>query len=500
MEQEKNEIPRYYGEEALEAQTRVEEPREGEERPAHDTGGTTAEESRPRGPHKIDFTYLATRLWLKKYVLLAFLAVGIIMAVVIIKGTPREYGASISMMPEETGGNNASQIAIMMGFAAAGNGEDAYTPLVYPDIVASIPFVTALFDVEIQTSKSDSTYTVRDYVAGKLQYPWWSKVLPSLMPSDDEGEIADGDATQAVQSAPGEEVLDPFHLTKEEMNIVNLIRSRIWASMDKKTGQITIGADLQDPVAAAQLCDTVAARLQEYITDYRTAKARHDLEYAISMNEEAKQQYYDAQADYAEYMDRNQGLALYSAQTSRDRLENDMKLAFNLYNQTSQKVQQAEAKVQDVTPVFAVINPATVPLKPARPAKLKVIAVSVLLWLFIGCCVILYPTLFGNRFSSIMRQERRWRGLRGDSRPWYTRLIDRLRRRNGDDTEESGETYTENDIPVAEEMVIITSGDEVPDSSSDKGEPEDTVTEEEDDSRFYVLGRKRRKGVRDGKK
>lgn len=155
----------------------------------------------------------------------------------------------------------------------------------------------------------------------------------------------------------------------DENKLVEALRQRVTASVDQKTNVVTIDVKMQDPLVSAILADTVVARLQEYVTDYRTNKARHDLEYAIKLNEEAKASYYKAQQRYADYLDRNQGLAFHSAQTMRDRLENESALTFNLYNQTAQQVQRAQAKVQENTPVYAVVVPATVPIKADSPKR-----------------------------------------------------------------------------------------------------------------------------------
>ncbi len=159
---------------------------------------------------------------------------------------------------------------------------------------------------------------------------------------------------------------------------------------------------MQDPLVSAILADTVVARLQEYVTDYRTNKARHDLEYAIKLNEEAKASYYKAQQRYADYLDRNQGLAFHSAQTMRDRLENESALTFNLYNQTAQQVQRAQAKVQENTPVYAVVVPATVPIKADSPKKVMILAGFTFL-AFVACAawiLFLAPLLAEQKLKS----------------------------------------------------------------------------------------------------
>jgi uncharacterized protein involved in exopolysaccharide biosynthesis len=44
-----------------------------------------------------------------------------------------------------------------------------------------------------------------------------------------------------------------------------------------------------------------------------------------------------------------------------------------VYTQVSQQLQMARAKVQEITPVYTVVQPATVPLKPAKPNKLMIL-------------------------------------------------------------------------------------------------------------------------------
>lgn len=323
------------------------------------------------------------RLWTRKYMLMIWVAIGIGIGLTIGFGTPKEYKARMRMVPESTesaSGMNATLAALGMGTEVST--EDAYNPTLYPDIVSSIPFITGLFDVEVQTSLSDTTYTVREYMEHHTASPWWD------FSKSNEDE---------TPKKPGE-IIDPFRLTKGETALYKALNKCITTDIDKRTGEVSITVTMQDPLVAALLTDTIAARLQEYIIDYRTAKARNDLEHAITINEEAKKQYFDAQQAYADYMDRNQGLALYSAQTVRDRLNNDMQLAFNLYNQTSQRMQQCEAKVQEVTPAFAVVEPSTVPVKAYAPRKTIILAAWMLIMFLAGAVQVCFPLFFSQSF------------------------------------------------------------------------------------------------------
>lgn len=319
----------------------------------------------------IDFMEIAAKLLANRKKLVKWSIVGAVVGLVVAFSIPREYSAGVTLAPEVLGGKSASgglsALASMAGLGGGAQpGMDAVYPQLYPDVVSSVPFMTSLFNVEVKTSGEDSkTMTLQQFMEEESSSPWWSVILGlpgkiiGLFTSDDE-------------SGEGH-VLNNFQLTKDETLLVEALNKRITASTDQKTMVVSIGVKMQDPLVAALVADTVTARLKDFITDYRTNKARNDLEYAQRLNEEAKKNYFEAQQKLADYLDRNQGLALYSAQTMRDRLQNEATLAFSLYNQTSQQVQNALAKVQENTPVYAVVSPATVPVKPAGPRKLFIL-------------------------------------------------------------------------------------------------------------------------------
>ncbi len=135
----------------------------------------------------------------------------------------------------------------------------------------------------------------------------------------------------------------------------------------------TITATMQDPFISATITDSVMSRLQNHITAYRTSKARKDLAFAQKLYREAKASYTTAQKKYATFADANQNLILFSYRSEQERLQNEMTLAYNVYSQTAQQLQMAKAKVQEITPVYTVVQPATVPLKPAKPNKMMIL-------------------------------------------------------------------------------------------------------------------------------
>lgn len=334
---------------------------------------------------EIDLLELAMKLWDQRKKLIIWSVCGAVLGLIIAFSIPREYTTDVKLAPETSDNKAASgglgALASMAGLGNSASGADAVYPQLYPDVVSSVPFVTSLFNVEVPLKEEPGEpavkMTVQQYMEEELKSPWWGAItgapfkLLALLRSSDEEE-------------DGDKPLDNFQLTKKEALLVEAINKRVTASVDQKTSVVTISVLMQDPLVSAVLADTVVARLQEYVTAYRTNKARQDLEYAETLNEEAKSDYYKAQQRYAEYLDRNQGLAFQSAKITSARLENEASLAFSLYNQTAQQVQKAKAKVQETTPVYAIITPATVPVKPTSPRKVLIL-VGFTFLAFVAC-------------------------------------------------------------------------------------------------------------------
>lgn len=319
---------------------------------------------------EIDLLDLASRLWDQRRKLIKWSICGAVIGLVVAFSIPREYVTSVTLAPESNGaklpGGGLGALASMDGInTGAEAGMDAVYPMLYPDVVSSVPFITSLFDVEITTKEDGKKMTVQQFMEDETSAPWWSVILG--LPGKLIGLL------KSVDEADENHKLDSFQLTQDESLLVDALNQRISAAVDAKTSVVSIDVKMQDPLVSAVLADTVVSRLKEYITAYRTNKAREDLEYAEKLNKEAKDNYYKMQQKYADYLDRNQGIAFHSAQTVKERLANEATLAFNLYNQTAQHVQSAQAKVQETTPVYAIITPPTVPIKPASPKKLLIL-------------------------------------------------------------------------------------------------------------------------------
>lgn len=332
----------------------------------------------------IDLLTILKKIWDNKKLVGLWCLAGLVVGLVIAFSIPREYTTKVMLAPENSGksSGNLGALAAMAGVNIGSSGADAMSPNLYPDIVKSVPFGLSLLNVPLTDKEEKRKFTVTEYLDNDVQAPWWSAITG--FPRKIMGALSSGDGDNSM--VEGNEGSDPFKLTKQETSLLGRLNNMINVSVDVKTNVITVSVTMQDPMVSAILADTVVNRLQEYVTEYRTNKARKDLEYIEKLNLEAKEAYYAAQQKYANYLDTHQGMVMYSAQTMRDRLENEATLAFNMFNQTSQQLQMAKAKVQEQTPVYTIISPATVPTRPSAPRK-GLILVGFIFLGFIGSVV-----------------------------------------------------------------------------------------------------------------
>ena len=78
-----------------------------------------------------------------------------------------------------------------------------------------------------------------------------------------------------------------------------------------------------------------------------------------------------------------------------------MNLAFQVYSQVSQQLQIARAKIQEEKPVFAVVEPSTIPLHPSGTSRKAII----LIFIFLSIITVSIWQLYGFPYWTKIRKE-----------------------------------------------------------------------------------------------
>lgn len=280
---------------------------------------------------------------------------------------PRQYTSQVMLAPEDdgSGGSSLSDLASSFGFDLGSmKSSDAIYPLLYPDLFNSNDFVVELFGVEVAKLDGSLRTSYLDYLMHYQKHTPWqpvlSKVKKLLRPKP--REIPDG--------MKRKEGVDPFMLTYNEDMIAKKVRENIKCTVDKRTNVITISVIDQDPLICATLADSARFRLQNFITQYRTSKARADYEYYMKLTEGAKLDYEESVKAYSAYCDSHKGMVLQADISRRDELESEKDAKFNALTVLNSQIQTAKARIQERTPAFTILQNASVPVKPSKPKRI----------------------------------------------------------------------------------------------------------------------------------
>ncbi len=292
---------------------------------------------------------------------------------------PKEYRSEASIIPENSEENSlgsASTLASMAG-VSLGQGLDAIGPDLYPDVVASNQFLVDMLYTPVETEDGGVKADLITYLRHHTRMPFWGK---AHMAVGRVMKMLTGPKKKKRGGVGGDGRIDPQRMGEDDEALVEMLKNTIGCQMNEKSGVIYVSYQCQDPLVAKMVVDTVTLRLQQFITDYRTSKARVDLVHYQELERESKAEYDRTARVYANYTDAHQGNLLQAYESRRDALENEMQLALTAYQRNKQQVQLAEAKVQEKTPAFTVLQAAGVPSRHAAPHKM----LMAIMWAFLA--------------------------------------------------------------------------------------------------------------------
>lgn len=331
------------------------------------------------------------------------IGIGLLIGIVVAISIPKQYTVTVTLSPEmgsaKEGGLSGLAASFLGSGVTMGDVSDALNASLSADIVSSTPFLLELSAMKIPVTRNE-VMTLDTYLDEESS-PWWSYVIglpgmviggvKSLFIENEDGVMSSDKAS-----------LGTIELSKKELRKIGTLKKMITASVDKKTSMTSVTVTCQNPKVAAVVADSVVNKLQEYIIGYRTSKAKEDCLYLEKLFKERQLEYYAAQQKYADYLDSHDNIILQSVRAEQERLQNDMSLAYQVYSQVASQLQIARAKVQEEKPVFAIVEPAVVPLESSGTSK----KIYVLASIFLLVCVVIFWNLFGNDFLNKLKEIR----------------------------------------------------------------------------------------------
>ncbi len=352
---------------------------------------------------EIDLIQLAKVLWKSRKkvikITIAFMVLGVLVAFL----TPTEYSVTTIMVPQISGGQSKlgglSSLAAMAGININTNGGSEISPMVYPQIVQSIPFKKELIKTKLTFEGIDHPVTYYDY------YMNYSKpgVLGIIMkytlglPGTIKKAIF---AKKRENFKPVADTSKLLWLTPEQEKLAKHLDNTVYVNVDVKTGNVTLVAIMPEALAAAQLGKRAQELLQQFIIDYKIKKTKAQLDFIRGRYLYRKKAFEEVQNRLARFIDQNRNVSTAVAKAQQERLQNEYQLAFGVYSSLAQQLEQAKIQVKQETPVFSIIQPVTVPNQRFKPKRVQIL----IIWTFIGL-IIGIGWVFGKEYLQKVKKE-----------------------------------------------------------------------------------------------
>lgn len=336
---------------------------------------------------EIDLIVLFKAVWKSRRTIIKWGLIGCVTGIVVALSIPKEYKSTIKIVLENKSDNSNSSmgaLADIMGVNMSGAAKEGVNENIYPEIIKSTPFAMEFAQVPVQYK--DDAIPMYQYIFHHQKRPWWSYVIgaPSAF-------ISLFGTSKDIDSAS---ISNDVEL---QQSFVSEFTKKLKVDTDKTTKVYTIKATAQDPAISKLIVDSLLVKLQHYITNYRTAKTKQNLEQNIAALAQVRQYYYDADSLYATTQDRNKYLVSKSAQIRLDRLRNERDLAFSIYKQLSTQVEMDRVKLQEETPIATVIEPSYEPLIADKPNRKLIVAALTLLGAFVATGVVAIKEIVRNQ-------------------------------------------------------------------------------------------------------
>nr|MBI1230093.1 exopolysaccharide biosynthesis protein [Cytophagales bacterium] len=335
---------------------------------------------------EVDLLALVKSVWNHRKTIFIIISIFVCFGVFIALMTPNEFSASSIFVPQTAESNKSvgslGGLASIAGINLSGTGAGTEIPLsLYPKIVSSVTFKKALLDVQlhvegVETPVTYSNYFDKIYTPGVLGLiTKYTLGLPGLALQALKGE-AEASVVQTPQGL--------IRISEKDSQHFKRLEKQLSITPNEKEGFVTLSFTLPEPMMAAQMAQFSQELLQNEVIAFKISNAREQLKFTEARFVEKKDEFEQIQARLSNFRERNQNIASAAMQNQLQRLEAEYNFAFGIYTELAKQLEQAKLQVAKDTPIFSVIQPATIPSEKSAPNRSIILIVFVVLGVIVG--------------------------------------------------------------------------------------------------------------------
>lgn len=345
----------------------------------------------------IDIMAMIRSLWDGRKTIFICLGIFIALGLVAALTMKRVYTVKTVMVPQLNSKQNSSlgTLAALAGIdmGMQTNAADL-SPLVYPEIVNSIPYRLELIHTPLHYTKCDHPISMFDYAVSGIEKPGvffyikkYTIGLPGVIINAIRGpqkEIVYGYATGSADTV----AIKPIVVTMNEQKMLDAFNRIVSLDVNKKEGYLTLTVNGLEPVQTAELAIKAQQLLQDMLTRFRVEKSESELTYIQARYDEIKEENDRYQEQLATIKDRTKNVMNSRDEIERERIQAKYNVSNAIYNEMAKQLEQAKMQVKRDTPVYAVIQPVTIPTKPSN-SRAKTLIVWTFFGFIVGCGIVI---------------------------------------------------------------------------------------------------------------
>lgn len=345
-----------------------------------------------------------TLLYHKKLIkrfLIAFILLGILAAIF----TPNYYESEAVLMPEMKSQSSeaGSLLQSYGGFLGLGDvgslgsgKEGIISPQVYPMIVKSPAFLNIILSDSLYFSEKDTVITGYDYFENLYRPSFFELVGEYTVKLPSKFSPVQYPPTLPEWVRDKMELGSPIQLSDRKLKTIDRLSDQIDVELNIESGVLNVKVVMPDRAAAAQIIGSVINHLKRFVEEYSTQKAKEDLEFAEIQFEQARQYFEEKQEELATFLDQNSNISSARVRSREQKLQAEFDIAYNRYQNVSDKLLEAQVNVQEHTPVFKTIQELNVPATASGPNRPAMVILLAVIGLFLSFIVIAVMDLFSK--------------------------------------------------------------------------------------------------------
>ncbi|PKQ64417.1 hypothetical protein BZG02_06280 [Labilibaculum filiforme] len=349
------------------------------------------EKNTTQAEDEIDLIQLAKTLWNGRRTVIRTTLIFMVLGLFIAIFSAKEYTATTTMVPQAAeGGSGLSGslggLAAMAGIDLGNiSGGSTISPSLYPKIIGSIPFQKELMQTKLSIAGQSEPITFAYYYSNIHNPGLFGYIkkyvigMPDLVIKAIKGESLNNKDL----------IVDNLvWISEEERELIKILEEDLTFSMNDKDGDVTLTVSMPEAIAAAQLTQMAQQLLQQAITDFKIQKAKEQLTFIEDRYTEKQKEFEEIQNKLAQFRDRNKNVSSAIAQAEEEQLNAEFNLVYGVYYELAKQLETQKIQVKENTPIFTILQPTSIPIKPSSRGKLLTIIIFAFLGGIVGVVIV----------------------------------------------------------------------------------------------------------------